>query len=71
MSQGTSSDAATHQVDEEDNVVAKTAMLLTEQLYAMICLPKPKASGFWKRMGSRKTVPEKLGYKKSKGKASC
>lgn len=65
LSQGKSSDAAAHQVGEEANVVASNAVDCTD-----VCNDLSSVSGFWKRLESRKTVTEKLSYKKTKGNAS-
>lgn len=65
LSQGKSSDAAAHQVGEEANVVASNAVDCTD-----VCNDLSSVSGLWKRLESRKTVTEKLSYKKTKGNAS-
>lgn len=62
VAQGTFSDAATHQVDEEGNVVANSNAVDCTAAFNDLS----SASGFWKRMGSRKT--EKLSYKNPKVK---
>lgn len=66
VSQGRSPDAATHQVDEEANVVANSSTVGC----SAVCNDLSSVSGFWKKIESRKTVTEKLSYKKTKGKAS-
>lgn len=66
VSQGKSPDAATHQVDEEANVVANSNAVNC----TAVCNDLFSVSGFGEGMESRKTVTEKLSYKKNKGKAS-
>lgn len=64
VSQGKSPGAATHPIAQEANVVATSSTVNC----TAVCNDLFSVSEFWAGMESRKTVTEKLSYKKPKVK---